>query len=130
MFKLIVLLIVVTDCAICSKLELIKHVQSESGGSLQKDLNDFLNIIPFDDIRNLTEYFYANDETMRESYDYVRDHGIKLICESVSQLSLVKKFTAFLNDTGVNFAALGKPFEAIVLSREEANSIDGNCFGV
>lgn len=130
MFKLIVLLMIVTDCAICSKLELIKHVPSESAGSLQKDLSDFLNIIPVDDIRNLTEFFYANDEAMRESYDYVRDHGFKMVCERLLQLSLVKKFTAFLNDTGVNFAALGKRVEAIVLTREEAKSIVGNCSGL
>lgn len=130
MFKLIVLLMIVTDCAICSKLELIKHVPSESVGSLQKDLSDFLNIIPVDDIRNLTEFFYANDEAMRESYDYVRDHGYKMVCERLLQLSLVKKFTAFLNDTGVNFAALGKRVEAIVLTREEAKSIVGNCSGL
>lgn len=131
MFKLIVLLMIVTDCAICSKLELIKHVQSEStAGSLQNDLDDFLRIIPVDDIRNLTEYFYANDEAMRESYDYVRDHGVKLVCESLSQLSLVKKFTAFLNDTGVNFAALGKRIEEIVLTGDEAKSIVGNCWGL
>lgn len=120
---------IVTDCAICSKLELIKHVPSESAGSLQKDLSDFLNIIPVDDIRNLTEFFYANDGAMRESYDYVRDHGFKMVCERLLQLSLVKKFTAFLNDTGVNFAALGKRVEAIVLTREEAKSIVGNCSG-
>lgn len=129
MFKLVklsVLLIIVSSCAFCSKLEVIKHVQSEPG-SLQKDLSEFLNIIPVDDIRNLTEYFYENDEKMRKSYDYLRTDGYKLVVESVFKLTLVKKFTTFLNDTGVNFAELGKRIEKIVLTDEEAKSIVGNC---
>lgn len=94
---------------------------------MQKDMNDFVNIIPVDDIRNLTEFFYSNDEAMRDSYDYLRDHGFKLVVESLSKLSLVKKFTTFLNDTGVDFVELAKRVEKIVLTREEAKSIDGNC---
>lgn len=113
-----------------SKLDVIKHVQSEKSGSLQNDLNEFLNIIPVDDIRNLTEYFYANDEAMRNSYDYLRTDGYKLVVENFSSLTLVKKFTAFLNDTGVNFAELGKRIEKIVLTDEEAKSIVGNCLNI
>lgn len=131
MFKLItcsLLLIIVTHSAVCSRIEPIQHVQSEaSGSSLQSDFSEFLSIIPVDDIRNLTKFFYANDEAMRESYDYLRDDGFKLVVGKLSQLTLVKKFTAFLNDTGVNFAELSKRMEGIVLTREEAKSIAGNC---
>lgn len=121
-----VLLLVVTDCTHSATLEPIQHVQVQ-GGSLQNDLNEFLNVIPVDDIRNLTKFFYTNDEAMRDSYEYLRDEGIKLIVENLSTLSLVKKFTTFLNDTGVNFAELGKRVERIVLTREDTKSIVGNC---
>lgn len=121
-----VLLLVVIDYSFGSKVEPIQHVQVQDG-SLQKDLNEFLNIIPVDDIRNLTKFFYANDEAMRDSYEYLRDEGIKLIVENLSTLSLVKKFTTFLNDTGVNFAELEKRVEGIVLTREDTRSIVGNC---
>lgn len=120
-----VLLIVLTNFAICSTIESIK--QDASGESLHKDLSEFLNIIPVDDIRNLTKFFYANDEAMRESYDFLRDDGFKLVVENLSTLTLVKKFTTFLNDTGVNFAELAKRIEKIVLTNEEAKSIVGNC---
>lgn len=120
-----VLLIVLNNFAICSTNESIK--QDASSESLQKDLSEFLNIIPVDDIRNLTKFFYANDEAMRESYDYLRDDGFKLVVENLSKLTLVKKFTTFLNDTGVNFAELAKRIEKIVLTNEEAKSIVGNC---
>lgn len=133
MFKLIILtlfLSVATNTVICTKFEVIKHVQNEKSGSLQKDLSEFFNIIPISDIRNLTEYFYANDEAMRESYNYLRSDGYKLVLESVSTLTLVKKFTTFLNDSGVNFAELGKRIEKIVLTDEEAKSIAGNCLSL
>lgn len=123
----LVVLIAVTNCA---KLEPIKHVQSSSSGSLQRDLNEFLNIIPVDEIRNLTEYFYANDEAMRNSYDYLNHEGWRYAVESMSKLTLVKKFTTFLNDSGVDFAELGKRSEKIVLTDEEAKSIVGNCSGL
>lgn len=120
-----VFLIIVNSFALSSKLEPIRHIGDN--GNLQKDLSDFLNIIPVDDIRNLTKFFYANDAEMRESYDYLRDDGYKLVVENLSKLTLVKKFTSFLNDTGVNFAELVKRVEKIVLTSEEAKSIVGNC---
>lgn len=128
MFKLVtvsVFLVIVTRCVLCSKLEPIKHIADN--GNLQKDLSEFLNIIPIDDIRNLTKFFYAKDKEMREAYDYLRDDGCKLVSENLSKLTLVKKFTTFLNDTGVNFADLAKRMEKIVLTREEVQSIVGNC---
>jgi hypothetical protein len=125
-----VVLVLTSQNVFCSKLDVIKHVQSEKSGSLQSDLNEFLNIIPIEDIRNLTEYFYGNDKTMRDSYDYLRTDGYKLVVESISSLTMVKKFSAFLNDTGVNFAELGKRIEKIVLTDEEAKSIVGNCSNI
>lgn len=130
MLKLItysLLLIAVTKSAICSIVEPIKHVQGDASGSLQRDLNEFVNIVPVDSIRNLTEYFYANDGRMRDSYDYLRDRGFKLVVENLSQLTLVEKLTVALKETGVNFAELGEGVEKIVLTDEEAQSIDGNC---
>lgn len=122
-----VFLLITSESVFCLHFGVVSHVQNEASGNLQRDLNEFLNIIPVDDIRNLTEYFYANDKTMRDAYNYLRTDGYKLVVESISSLTLVKKFTAFLNDTGVNFAELGKRIEKIVLTDEEAKTIVGNC---
>jgi Insect allergen related repeat, nitrile-specifier detoxification len=130
MFKLIissVLFVTVTRCVVSSGVEPIIHVQSSSGSSLQSDINEFMNIIPMEEIRNLTKFFYANDIEMRDSYDYLRDKGFKMAVENLSQLSLLKKFTSFLNETGVSFAEMAKRMEKIVLTSEEAKSIPGNC---
>lgn len=127
MFKLLIsTLLISTTIVLSSKLESRINISNEPAGFLQKDLNDFLNIIPVNDIRNLTKFFYSNDKAMQESYNYLRDDGFRLVVENLSTLSLVKKFTTFLNESGVNFAELGKRLEGILLTREEAKSIVGN----
>lgn len=123
----LIVVVIVTNCVIYwSHVEAIKHFQPPSSGeksSLHQDLCDFLNIIPVEDIRNLTKHFYANDKDMRGSYDYLRDEGYSKIVENLSQISIFKKFTSFLNDSGVNFAELKKKIEKFVLTSEETDSI-------
>lgn len=121
-----IILMLVPDSVVGSKLEPINHVSNIPQETLQKDLSEFLNLIPIAEISNLTKFFYSNDESMRQSYDYLRNKGCKLVVESLSKLTLVKKFTSFLNDSGVNFAELGKRIETIVLTSGELESIDGN----
>ncbi|CRL00145.1 CLUMA_CG013421, isoform A [Clunio marinus] len=126
MFKFISLIVIsltISQIVVCTKFDPVIRVQNTSNGNLQEDLNEFLNLVPVDDIRNLTEFFYANDGEMRQSYDYLRDEGFKLVVENISKLSLVKKFITFLNDSGVDFAESKKRIEKIVLTSEEAKSI-------
>jgi hypothetical protein len=120
----LIVIVTVTNCVICpSHVEAIKDLQLSPVGSLHQDVCDFLNILPIDDIRNLTKHFYANDKGMREAYDYLRDEGYRKVVESLTQISIFKKFTNFLNDSGVNFAELRKKIEKIVLTNEETDSI-------
>lgn len=120
----LIAVVIVTNCAISSShVEAIKRLEQPDSSSLHHDLCDFLNLIPIDDIRNLTKHFYANDADMRASYDYLRGEGYQKIVESLSQISILKKFVNLLNDTGVNFAELNKKIEKIVLTNEETDSI-------
>lgn len=122
-FSSVIAVVIVTNCAISwSHVEAIKHFEPDHN-SLHSDLCDFLNIIPIEDVRNLTKHFYANDAEMRASYDYLRGEGLKKIAESISQISIFKKFMNFLNDSGVNLAELDKKIEKIVLTNEETDSI-------
>lgn len=121
-----VILISMINSAICSKLEPLTKLANTPKGSLQADLEEFLNLIPVDEIRNLTCFFYGKDEAMRESYDYMRNKGFKLVVERLSKLTLIKKFTTFLNESGVDLAELGKGIESIVLTNSELKTIDGN----
>lgn len=112
-----------------SKLELVPYAQ-ESAESLQNDFREFMEIIPVESIHNLTEFFYENDAAMRASYCYLRDDAFPKILENLARLSLVTKFRSFLNDSGVNIADLGKRIEKIVLTKEEAETLVGNCSGL
>jgi hypothetical protein len=126
MFKFFAVLTFVANCAICSAhIESINHFQNENENTLYKDFCDFIDILPIDEIRNLTKHFYANDEEMRESYDYLRNDGYKLIKDRLSQVAILKKFSGFLNDTGVNLSEFEKKIERIVLTNEETDSIVG-----
>lgn len=100
--------------------------QKKIKGGIQEDLKDFVNIIPTDDIRNLTKYYYASDPAMRSSYDYLRDDGFQRILNSLSTLTLVKKFTNFLTDKGVVLSEIAQHFEKIVLTVSDCAEIAGN----
>ncbi|KAG5679522.1 hypothetical protein PVAND_009085 [Polypedilum vanderplanki] len=123
MWKICAFLIVVTNCAICSHIDPINHYQTGKENSLHRDLCEFIKVIPIDEIRNLTKHFYANDEAMRESYDYLRNEGLRKIADGLSQISILKKFIGYLNDTGVDFAELKKQLGRILLTSDETKSI-------
>lgn len=103
-----------------------QHHIPNSNGNLQQDFSDFLNLIPIDDIRNLTKFFYANDESMRNAYDYLRNDGYKFAIHRLNEVPMIRLLTAQLNETGVKLADMEKQIEGIVLTDEEAKSIVGN----
>jgi hypothetical protein len=128
MWKICALLIAVaSNCAFCSHIEPINHYQTGRENTLQRDLSEFVSVIPVEEIRNLTRHFYANDEAMRQSYDYLRNEGLRKIADQLGRISILKKFVGYLNDTGVNFAELKRRLERIVLTSEETKSIVGEC---
>lgn len=126
MLKFYLLLIVVTNLAICSYAEPIKAYQSDKVNTLQRDLSDFLDIIPIEQIRNLTMYFYANDFAMRQSYDYLRNDGYKINVENLSKSPLFIKLRCFLNETGIDYVELQRKIERVVLTNQETDKIIGN----
>lgn len=104
-----------------------QHHIANSNGNLQQDINEFLDLIPIDDIRNLTMYFYANDESMRNAYDYLRNDGYKFATHRLSEVAMVRTIFLQLKDKGVKLADMEKQIKKIVLTDEEAKSIVGNC---
>lgn len=102
--------------------------RQETGvSSLQRDLEDLVDIIPYDDIRNLTEYYYASDTAMRNSYNYLRDEGFNRIVSSLQTLPLVEKLSTYFTKRSVNLKKLAERMGSIVLTKEECDVIEGSC---
>lgn len=121
----LVIIFVASYVSCSAHIESINHFQNGNENTLQKDLCDFIDILPIEDVRNLTKHFYANDKQMRDSYDYLRNEGLKLIDNYLSQMSILTKFIGLLNDTGVNIKELNKKMEKLVLTKEETDAIAG-----
>jgi hypothetical protein len=109
----------------CYNLKPIKHIEEQPQHHLQADLDDFIDLIPLDDIRNLTVYYYANDESMRESYDFLNGEGYKIVKEDLFGLHEFKLFNDFFNESGVKIDKLMNRFAKFSLSNTEVNSING-----
>lgn len=105
--------------------EKVNSAQEVLSGSLQKDFADFVNIIPFNDLRNLTKYYYASDPAMRNSYNYLRDEGFERIFLSLKTLPLVRKIMTFLSNRGVILGDLAQHFEKLVLTKKDCSETEG-----
>lgn len=67
MLSLIVLfLVVLFSCGHCvpSNIDTLNDCRQTG---LQEDLKEFVNIIPIEDVRNLTKFYYGSDSAMRNS---------------------------------------------------------------
>lgn len=99
--------------------------QEVHSSGLQKDFEDLVNIIPADDFRNLTKYFYASDSAMRNSYNYLRDEGFSRIVLSLKTLPFIEKLMTFLSKRGVILEDLANHTEKFVLTKKECSEIEG-----
>lgn len=124
--------LIVLSVSVCSsiaenrKIQPIKHYEPEPVHHLQNDLNEFLDIIPVDEIKNLTIYFYTNDEKMRESYDFMKNEGFSEMKRQLSELTIMDKLSQFFNESGVNLDRIDKRLSGLTLSDEEITSFNGN----
>lgn len=121
----VVTLLILFDLIAINFASIEQHHVTDINGNLQQDIIDFLDLIPFDDIRNLTKYFYANDESMRNAYEYLRSDGYKFAIHRLKEVPMLRMFTTKLNETGVKLADMEERIKEIVLTDEEAKSIVG-----
>lgn len=112
----------------CYNLKPIKHIEQQPQHHLQEDFDDFIDLIPLDDIRNLTIYFYANDESMRESYDFLNGEAYNTVKDDLFGLHEFKLFKDFFNESGVKIDRLINRFAKFSLTKAEVNSINGKYY--
>ena len=109
----------------------IQHVEEKPSHRLQQDIMDFISLIPFGDIRNLTKLHYHHDEEVRDAFDYVSTEDYTEIKMELIHLKEVKDFRNYLRRIGFDFEAILKKLkdefkpEEIMTSSEENTSANG-----
>lgn len=126
MFLIVLSMSVCSSIAENHKIQPIKHYELKPVHRLQYDLNEFLDIIPVDEIKNLTIYFYTNDEKMRESYNFMKNEGFSEMKRQLSELTIMDKLSQFFNESGVNLDRIDKRLSGLTLSDQEITSLNGN----
>lgn len=108
-----------------SKIAPIQHIEEIPEHHLQQDIYDFINLVPVEEIKNLTIYFYANDEEMRNSYDFLVGEDYIRISDELWSLKEMKSLSKFFNESGVRFDKLMQRFKAFSISEEELEAVTG-----
>lgn len=124
--KLVVTLLFLFDLVALNFASIEQHHIATTNGNLQQDLADFIKLVSADDVRNLTKYFYANDESMRNAYEYLRHDGYKFALHRLREVPMVKMFVVKFNESGVRLTDMEERLKKLLLSQEEAKSIVGN----
>lgn len=77
-----------------------RHVEEQPRHHLQQDILDFLNLIPFDDVQSLMQYYYHYDAQVESALDYVSSEDYTQIKLEIMNLSEVRSFRRYLDGIG------------------------------
>lgn len=103
---------------------------------LQNDLNDFLDLIPGDEIKAKIEEYYRNDMDLHHIYEYVGSKEFNEMRKNIFDLQDVKDVLQYLHRKGFNFRILVRKIghrigvNKLRLQRQSAHeaAILGECF--
>lgn len=83
------------------------HRPSEGRKSdLQGDINDFLELIPIDDVKEKIEEYYRNDMDVQHIYEYLTSKEFFELRKHLLDLQDVKEVLQYLNRKGFNVKML------------------------
>lgn len=77
---------------------------------LQSDINDFLELIPIDDVKEKLDEYYRNDFDVQHIYDYVTSKEFLELKKHLLDLQDVKEVLQYLNRKGLNVKMLVRKF--------------------
>ncbi|GAB0091784.1 Insect allergen-related [Sergentomyia squamirostris] len=108
------------------------YAEPKSKLDLQQDIDDFLDLIPKEEVQNLTQKFYYGDGEVRFAYAYCQSDEFLALREKILNLPEVKDFLNYLNESGLNLVELvnklakivGPPSDHVTLSEEEEEEED------
>lgn len=80
-------------------------IRTNSTG-LQKDFEDFLQLIPYGEVKNISVKYYRKDLEIRSIVNYMKGREFIHIRNNIFGLREVQDFANYLKDCGVNFVQL------------------------
>ncbi|XP_062550396.1 protein G12-like [Armigeres subalbatus] len=82
------------------QLPTIRHIEEQPPHHLQQDIMDFIDLIPFDDVQTLMQYYYHYDVEVENAFDYVSSEDYSQIKLEIMNLSEVQSFHRYLGSIG------------------------------
>ncbi|XP_055627290.1 protein G12 [Toxorhynchites rutilus septentrionalis] len=82
------------------QLPAIRHIEEQPSHHLQQDIMDFIELIPFDDMQTLMQYYYHFDIEVENAFDYVSSEDYSQIKLEIMNLSEVRSFRRYLDSIG------------------------------
>lgn len=90
------------------QLPTIRHIQEQPSHHLQQDIMDFIDLVPFDDVQTLMQYYYHNDVEVESAFDYVSTEDYSQIKLEIMNLSEVQSFRRYLDSIGFSVEQVWK----------------------
>lgn len=71
-------------------------------GELYKDIQDFIDVLPQEEIFAITLQYYSEDEEFQNMVEYFQSKGFISLVKDVEKLSEVKKLMDFIHNAGID----------------------------
>uniref|UniRef100_A0A1L8DR69 Putative microvillar protein with insect allergen related repeat n=1 Tax=Nyssomyia neivai TaxID=330878 RepID=A0A1L8DR69_9DIPT len=91
---------------------------------LKQDIDDFVDLIPKEEIQNLTRNYFFGDSEVRFAYEYCQSEEFHALREKIVNLPEVKDFLVYLNDSGLNLVELVNKLAGIVGPPQPVDSFE------
>nr|XP_019562176.2 uncharacterized protein LOC109430558 [Aedes albopictus] len=98
----------VTTQIFAYQLPTIRHIEEQPSHHLQQDIMDFIDLVPFDDVQTLMQYYYHYDTEVENAFDYVSTEDYSQIKLEIMNLSEVQSFRRYLDGIGFSVEQVWK----------------------
>jgi Insect allergen related repeat, nitrile-specifier detoxification len=102
-----------------------KHIQPIPEHSLQSDLMEFIDLIPQEDINQLTKHYYINDPEIRSTYNFLASIDFKIIRAKIFQLPEVRELMEYFGNCGLNVMEIMDRLSVIMQPPKVSGGVSG-----
>ncbi|XP_059615415.1 uncharacterized protein LOC132260981 [Phlebotomus argentipes] len=97
-----------------------EEVKNPGKFDLRQDIDDFLDLIPKEEVKNLTRRYYFGDQEVRFAYEYCQSEEFLALREKILNLPEVTDFLKYLNESELNLVELVNKLARIVGPPQDA----------